>query len=132
MKAINAIIERLRQKYGLLNGCYYLLQTKVDDFQKAIAVFEAAAYESAGSWFRKSEAVTEKHSILDGFIYGLYSANFITDAEKDQAFKELNDLRWPPKKEEAAPAGTETTSNASTNANVTPDAPDVKGGTGDG
>ena len=127
MKTVNTIIERLRKEHGD-NGCYYLFTHFVEVFEKSIADSKAAF--GADSWLFLNGRVDEKHSCLDGFLWGLRAADLIADNERERAQDEIKALRWP-ENEEAAPAATETTSNASTTVNVSPDAPDVKGGADD-
>jgi hypothetical protein len=108
MKTINSIIEWLRQEHGHI-GCAGVLESNLSDFQK----------HPDDDFY---------HGKLIGFLWGLNATGGISDEQREAAYDELHSFRWPPKKEEAAPAATETTSNEPTTVNVSSAAPDVKGG----
>lgn len=90
MEQINKIIEELRT--GGTDSTYYVLQASVEQYLKKIDEQKQLPILEAQKWLTLQEQIFRDYSKIFGFFWGLHAAGFISEAEKDSAVKELNDL----------------------------------------
>lgn len=91
MDQLNAIIDRLRL-IPSNNGCFNVLVDGVNRYRKAIEERNGLSLDKAPMWLCLQSEVTRHHDDINGFLWGLRAADFITDSERDQAVEELNAL----------------------------------------
>jgi|GEM_PF-7013104 hypothetical protein len=103
MKTVNAIIERLNREHHDKHGGY-VYRRQVERLQEGFK--NRCAVSKTPAWSTLNDEIGRLYSDITGFFWGLYSAGFITTAEREISLAELHDLRWPPENDEAAPAAT--------------------------